>query len=79
MRSMQPDNLISLKDDMIAFIAGHGLKFIGFEFAEAAQRHFRDRFAARGWSTGDLDRWHAVEQEAPDTFSGMYHFWVQKI
>lgn len=23
---MQPDNLISLKDDMIAFIAGHGLR-----------------------------------------------------
>ena len=26
MRSMQPDNLISLKDDMIAFIAGHGMR-----------------------------------------------------
>jgi hypothetical protein len=24
--SMQPDNLISLKDDMVAFIAGHGLR-----------------------------------------------------
>ena len=23
---MQPDNLISLKDDMIAFIAGHGMR-----------------------------------------------------
>ena len=28
---MQPDNLISLKDDMVAFIAGHGLRrFNGF-------------------------------------------------
>jgi hypothetical protein len=26
MGSMQPDNLISLKDDMIAFIAGHGMR-----------------------------------------------------
>ena len=26
MRSMQPDNLISLKDDMVAFIAGHGMR-----------------------------------------------------
>lgn len=26
MKSMQPDNLISLKDDMIAFIAGHGMR-----------------------------------------------------
>lgn len=24
--SMQPDNLISLKDDMVAFIAGHGIR-----------------------------------------------------
>ena len=23
---MQPDNLLSLKDDMVAFIAGHGLR-----------------------------------------------------
>ena len=32
---MQPDNLISLKDDMVAFIAGHGMRrfpaFIGEE------------------------------------------------
>ena len=28
---MQPDNLISLKDDMVAFIAGHGLRrFTGY-------------------------------------------------
>ncbi len=28
---MQPDNLISLKDDMVAFIAGHGMRrFNGF-------------------------------------------------
>jgi hypothetical protein len=25
-RRMQPDNLISLKDDMVAFIAGHGMR-----------------------------------------------------
>jgi hypothetical protein len=24
--SMQPDNLVSLKDDMVAFIAGHGMR-----------------------------------------------------
>src|SRR3981189_1690629 len=26
MKLMQPDNLISLKDDMVAFIAGHGMR-----------------------------------------------------
>jgi hypothetical protein len=26
----------------------------------------------------DLDRWHAFEQEHPDTFAGMYQFWIAK-
>ncbi len=26
----------------------------------------------------DLDRWHEFETKNPDTFSGMYQFWVQK-
>ena len=39
---------------------------------------FRAMFSANGWSMSDLDKWHAVETEYPDTFSGMYQFWVQK-
>ena len=27
----------------------------------------------------DLDRWHAFEQDNPQTFAAMYRFWVQKI
>jgi hypothetical protein len=26
----------------------------------------------------DLDRWHAFETARPDTFAGMYQFWIQK-
>jgi hypothetical protein len=26
----------------------------------------------------DLDRWHEFEMKSPDTFAGMYQFWVQK-
>jgi hypothetical protein len=26
----------------------------------------------------DLDRWHDIETKYPDTFSGMYQFWVRK-
>jgi hypothetical protein len=26
----------------------------------------------------NLDRWHAYEQEQPDTFAGMYQFWIAK-
>jgi len=61
-----------------SFIEEHGLKFIGFVFGPQAHRHYRERFAAAGWSMEDLARWHAFETEHPDTFAGMYQFWVQK-
>jgi len=60
------------------FIGGHGLKFIGFNFDEAATQDFRASFSANGWSTSDLDKWHAVEMQYPDTFYSMYQLWVQK-
>jgi hypothetical protein len=41
---MQPDNLISLKDDMVAFIAGHGMRrlngYVTEEHAKAAGAPF---------------------------------------
>ncbi len=61
-----------------AFIAGHGLRFIGFEFEPATLQRYRALFANADWSMGDLDRWHAVESEYPDTFAGMYNLWIQK-
>src|SRR6185437_3575743 len=40
---MQPDNLISLKDDMVAFIAGHGLRrFSGYVAEEVPTVVFED-------------------------------------
>ena len=62
-----------------AFLAEHGLKFIGFEFGDAALRGYRALFAEQRWSMSDLDRWHDFETKYPDTFSGMYQFWVQKM
>ena len=61
-----------------AFAAEHGLTFIGFEFDPPALQQYRNLFAANSWSMSDLDRWHAVETQYPDTFSGMYQFWLQK-
>jgi SAM-dependent methyltransferase len=61
-----------------AFIAEHHLRFIGFEFEPPAAQHYRNQFTASGWALTDLTRWHEVETKFPDTFSGMYHFWVQK-
>ena len=60
------------------FIARHGLRFIGFEFERPAAEHYRNQFRNSGWSLTDLHRWHEIEMKFPDTFSGMYHFWVQK-
>ena len=40
---MQPDNLISLKDDMVAFIAGHGMRrFNGYVTEEVPTVIFED-------------------------------------
>lgn len=61
-----------------AFIASHGLKFLGFEFGLPALQRYRGQFTSSGWAWTDLDRWHAFESENPDTFSGMYQFWIQK-
>ena len=61
-----------------AFIDGHALKFIGFDLDDTAAQNFRALFAANGWSMTDLDKWHAVETQHPNTFSGMYQLWVQK-
>ena len=64
--------------EITTFLAESALKFIGFEFDPTTLRHYRAQFAASGWSTADLDRWHAIETAHPDTFAGMYQFWVQK-
>jgi len=61
-----------------AFLAEHGLKFIGFEFDQATLQRLRALFNESGWSMSDLDRWHALETKYPDTFTGMYQFWLQK-
>jgi len=64
--------------DIKAFLTEHGLQFLGFEFAEPVMRHYQALFAQQHWPLGDLDRWHEFEMKYPDTFSGMYQFWVQK-
>jgi SAM-dependent methyltransferase len=60
-----------------SFIAENGLRFIGFEFAPQVMQHYRNVFGGDRFMR-DLDRWHAFETEKPDTFAGMYQFWVQK-
>src|ERR1700741_3640831 len=53
------------------------LEFLGFEFSDsgAALQRYRTRFP-QDLLAGDLNNWHKLEQEFPDTFSRMYQFWV---
>jgi SAM-dependent methyltransferase len=63
--------------EMKSFLAENDLKFIGFEFPPRLMQHYRNLFGGDHLMR-DLDRWHALESERPDTFAGMYQFWVQK-
>jgi hypothetical protein len=60
-----------------AFIAGNGLSFLGFELDAATLARYHARFPEDGAIT-DLSKWHLFESEHPDTFGGMYQFWVQR-
>jgi len=60
-----------------SFIAENGLMFIGFEFAPRMMQYYRDLLGGDRFLR-DLDLWHRLETEKPDTFAGMYQFWLQK-
>jgi hypothetical protein len=46
---MQPDNLISLKDDMVAFIAGHGMRRMNCFVTEEVPTVIFEEENADGW------------------------------
>ena len=46
---MQPDNLISLKDDMVAFIAGHGMRRLSAFITEDVPTVIFEEENADGW------------------------------
>lgn len=55
-----------------------GVEFLGFEFSDkTALQAYRPRYpddpAARSF-----DNWASFEAEHPDTFAGMYQFWVRR-
>lgn len=59
------------------FLQENGLNFIGFEIEPDVLNAYRQRYPDDPAAT-DLARWHAYEEAHPDTFFGMYQFWVQK-
>jgi hypothetical protein len=59
------------------FLIANRLTFIGFTLDPAIQQHYQARFP-HDPAMIDLDGWSAFEADNPDTFAGMYQFWVQK-
>jgi hypothetical protein len=59
------------------FLADTGLQFVGFESDPATLAAYRDRFPDDPAAI-NLIHWHRFELDHPDTFAGMYQFWVQK-
>jgi 2-polyprenyl-3-methyl-5-hydroxy-6-metoxy-1,4-benzoquinol methylase len=60
-----------------AFLRANGLAFVGFEIEDEVRQAYRTRFPLDRAGT-DLDQWQRFENDNPDTFIGMYQFWVQK-
>jgi SAM-dependent methyltransferase len=63
--------------DIDVFLRENELSFLGFEIGADVLYAFRQRFSDDPAAV-NLDRWKIFEDENPDTFSGMYQFWVQK-
>ncbi len=60
-----------------SMIGALGLDFLGFELRDpAVALGYGSRFPEEP-RRRDLARWHAYEEEFPDTFSTMYQFWVR--
>ncbi len=59
------------------FFKKHNLNFLGFDIDSSVRHSFKTRFP-NDLSATDLDSWRIYEDENPDTFVGMYQFWIQK-
>ena len=60
-----------------SFIREQGLHFIGFELDPMLAQAYRAAFPQDAAMT-NLEHWHSFEASHPDTFAGMYQFWVQR-
>jgi 2-polyprenyl-3-methyl-5-hydroxy-6-metoxy-1,4-benzoquinol methylase len=60
-----------------SFLAETGLHFIGFDLDRSVLHEYRTRFSDDPSGT-NLRNWALFEADNPDTFLGMYHFWIQK-
>jgi tetratricopeptide (TPR) repeat protein/2-polyprenyl-3-methyl-5-hydroxy-6-metoxy-1,4-benzoquinol methylase len=60
-----------------SFLEEFGLQFLGFELAPTVLYQYRARFTDDPSAT-NLRNWARFEADNPNTFIGMYRFWIQK-
>jgi tetratricopeptide (TPR) repeat protein/SAM-dependent methyltransferase len=60
-----------------AFIDEEKLILLGFDADATLLKEYGSRFPADKAQT-DLASWHEFEMENPESFTGMYQFWIQK-
>jgi tetratricopeptide (TPR) repeat protein/2-polyprenyl-3-methyl-5-hydroxy-6-metoxy-1,4-benzoquinol methylase len=60
-----------------SFLADTDLHFVGFDLEPILLHQYRARFAGDPSCT-DLGNWASFEADNPDTFRGMYQFWIQR-
>jgi tetratricopeptide (TPR) repeat protein/2-polyprenyl-3-methyl-5-hydroxy-6-metoxy-1,4-benzoquinol methylase len=60
-----------------SFLDEIGLQFLGFELDLSTLSQYRIRFKDDPAGT-ELRNWGLFEADHPDTFAGMYRFWIQK-
>ncbi len=64
--------------DLASMLGALELEFLGFELPEPGiARRYRERFPDDPALT-NLSHWREFEQAEPDTFFGMYDFWVRR-
>jgi FkbM family methyltransferase len=64
-------------DQIESFLAEFRLHFIGFDLDPRVLRQYRMRFVDDQFGT-NLRNWALFEADNPDTFAGMYRFWIQQ-
>jgi tetratricopeptide (TPR) repeat protein/2-polyprenyl-3-methyl-5-hydroxy-6-metoxy-1,4-benzoquinol methylase len=60
-----------------SFLAEFGLQFVGFQLDLHVLTKYRTRFTDDPRGT-NLRNWARFEADNPDTFAGMYQFWIQR-
>ncbi len=59
------------------FLKANRLRMLGFELPASTMQRYAARFP-EDKAANNLELWDRFERERPETFSGMYYFWVQR-